>query len=108
SAQRATAYVRKPWLVCQCWFSLHLSALRTQRIFFNPFRVRESIFHFGLYSMSGGCSMTKLTESLALELIGLPIKERAALAKKLLESLDAERDPEVEELWAAEVNRRIE
>ena len=52
--------------------------------------------------------MSKLTESLALELIGLPVKDRAALAKRLLDSLDEEKDDSSEALWYAEAQQRLD
>ncbi len=43
------------------------------------------------------------------ELLKLPLDERSAAAEALLESLDqAEVDPDAEEVWAAEIQRRIE
>jgi putative addiction module component (TIGR02574 family) len=40
--------------------------------------------------------------------LALSPDERAALAHELLASLDAERDPGVEQDWAAEITRRAE
>ncbi len=40
--------------------------------------------------------------------VSLPEEERAALAGLLLESLDTEVDPEVEEAWSVEIRRRID
>ncbi len=44
-------------------------------------------------------------EILEAEALKLTPGERAALAQRLLESLDV--DPEIEEAWAVEVERRI-
>lgn len=38
----------------------------------------------------------------------LPEEDRAALAGLLIESLESERDPDVDEAWAAEIERRVE
>jgi len=37
----------------------------------------------------------------------LPPKERAEIASTLLHSLDVEEDPDVEAIWAAEIERRL-
>ena len=37
----------------------------------------------------------------------LPEKERAELALSLIESLDGPADPDVEEAWAQEIERRV-
>lgn len=37
----------------------------------------------------------------------LPEQDRAALAGLLIESLESERDPGVDEAWAAEIERRV-
>lgn len=37
----------------------------------------------------------------------LPDEDRAALAGLLIESLESERDPDVDEAWAAEIERRV-
>jgi putative addiction module component (TIGR02574 family) len=41
------------------------------------------------------------------EALGLPAEARAALAAKLIESLDEEVDPDAESLWAEEITRRL-
>ena len=42
-------------------------------------------------------------------LLDLPADERAELARQLLQSLEpAEVDPEAEQLWADEIDRRLE
>ena len=54
-------------------------------------------------------SMTR--EYLEAEVLGLPVRERAHLAKRLLESLDEDsgEDPiAVEQAWAEEIERRLE
>ncbi len=48
--------------------------------------------------------MSSSLEVLEAELLQLPATERARLVERLIASLDA--DPEVEEAWAAEVERR--
>lgn len=48
--------------------------------------------------------MSMNLETLEAEALDLPPVERARLVEKLIASLDA--DPEVEEAWAAEVERR--
>ena len=37
----------------------------------------------------------------------MPPKERAEIASTLLHSLDVEEDPNVEAIWAAEIERRL-
>jgi putative addiction module component (TIGR02574 family) len=49
-------------------------------------------------------SMSSSLEILEAEALQLPIADRARLVERLIASLDA--DPEVEEAWAAEVERR--
>ena len=44
------------------------------------------------------------TEVLAVEALQLPASERARLVERLIASLDI--DPEIEDAWAAEVERR--
>lgn len=51
-----------------------------------------------------GVSMSSNVEVLEAEVLRLPVAERARLVERLIASLDA--DPEVEEAWAAEVERR--
>lgn len=48
--------------------------------------------------------MSSNVEVLEAEVLKLPAAERARLVERLIASLDA--DPEVEEAWAAEVERR--
>lgn len=50
--------------------------------------------------------MSTVTE-LFREAADLPEEDRAALAGLLIESLESERDPDVDETWAAEIERRI-
>lgn len=50
--------------------------------------------------------MTKDAERLLHEVLELPESERAELAAQLLASLDGSADDDVEEAWAAEVERR--
>ncbi|MEZ4425423.1 MAG: addiction module protein [Gemmatimonadota bacterium] len=49
---------------------------------------------------------TDATERLEAVALALPRKERARLAQRLIESLDD--DPEVEEAWAVEIQRRLD
>lgn len=51
--------------------------------------------------------MTRKAEELLEEALSLTIEDRADLAASLLESLDGPDDPDVEEAWAQEVERRI-
>jgi hypothetical protein len=46
-------------------------------------------------------------EQLATELLGLPAKARAALAEKLIASLEEEAGGDVDALWAEEAERRM-
>lgn len=39
--------------------------------------------------------------------LALPEEERAKLARKLVESLDGDLEPDAEEAWAAEIERRL-
>ncbi|MBS1137638.1 MAG: addiction module protein [Proteobacteria bacterium] len=48
--------------------------------------------------------MSSTVEAIEAEALLLPAAERARLVERLIASLDA--DPEVEEAWAAEVERR--
>ena len=49
--------------------------------------------------------MPSTAEALEAEALQLPEAERARLVERLIATLDA--DPEVEEAWAAEVERRL-
>ena len=51
--------------------------------------------------------MSKTVKELYAEASTLDEKQRADLAGLLLESLDSERDPDVEQAWAAEIETRI-
>lgn len=46
-------------------------------------------------------------EQLAIELLGLPAKARAALAEKLIASLEEEASGDVDALWAEVAERRL-
>ncbi|NUM53631.1 MAG: addiction module protein [Candidatus Hydrogenedentes bacterium] len=48
--------------------------------------------------------MSLSVEAIEAEALGLPAAERARLIERLISSLDM--DPEVEDAWAAEVERR--
>lgn len=52
--------------------------------------------------------MTTEAESLYQAALKLTQDERYHLAYRLLDSVEAERDPDYEEAWAAEIARRIE
>lgn len=47
-------------------------------------------------------------ETIEKEALDLPVEERARLAEKLLSSLDALSETEVEQLWFREAQRRAE
>lgn len=51
--------------------------------------------------------MSKTVKELYEEASTLDEKQRADLAGLLLESLDSERDPDVEQAWATEIEKRI-
>ncbi|MCU0727228.1 MAG: addiction module protein [Planctomycetes bacterium] len=51
--------------------------------------------------------MSPETDRVLAEALKLPPEARAALAGKLIESLDDEVDPEAEKLWAIEIERRL-
>lgn len=50
--------------------------------------------------------MSLTTERIFEDVLSLPQDQRAELAARLLESLDREVDPDVEEAWATEIERR--
>lgn len=52
-----------------------------------------------------GNAMSQTTQALESAALLLPPEERARLAERLLASLDI--DPEIEEAWAAEVEKRL-
>ncbi len=52
--------------------------------------------------------MTQTAEQLKQALRELPAQERADLARFLIHSLDDQEDPEVEEAWGEELQRRTE
>jgi len=51
--------------------------------------------------------MTRDAAEILKEALALPTKARAALADSLLDSLDAEVEPNAEEAWRQEVQRRL-
>jgi putative addiction module component (TIGR02574 family) len=53
--------------------------------------------------------MTRETKELLERALKLPLKERAKLAKSIMESVDEESDDPVavEKAWAAEIKRRV-
>ena len=50
--------------------------------------------------------MANATERLLTEALNLPETERAELAARLIESLEAQADDDVDAAWAAEIERR--
>lgn len=50
--------------------------------------------------------MSLTTERIFEDVLSLPQDQRAELAARLLESLDREVDPDIEEAWATEIERR--
>ena len=50
--------------------------------------------------------MSLTTEHVLNDVLALPDDQRAELAVRLLQSLDREVDPDAEESWAAEIERR--
>ena len=50
--------------------------------------------------------MSLTTERIFEDVLSLPEDQRAELAARLLESLDREVDPDAEEAWATEIERR--
>ena len=51
--------------------------------------------------------MTKTTEAVLAQALQLDADSRAQLAAELLASLDGPNDPDAEEAWQAEIERRI-
>jgi len=51
--------------------------------------------------------MTDAARDLEAKALELPREERARLAERLISSLDPESDPEAEELWLREAERRL-
>ncbi len=51
--------------------------------------------------------MAKTTEALLADALRLDPKARAELAAELLASLDGPADPDAEQAWAAEIERRV-
>ncbi len=51
--------------------------------------------------------MVKTTEALLADALRLDPKARAELASELLASLDGPADPDAEQAWAAEIDRRV-
>jgi putative addiction module component (TIGR02574 family) len=47
-------------------------------------------------------------EEIKVGALGLNLKERAALAKELLDSVDSPTEEELEDLWLDEVGKRLE
>lgn len=53
-----------------------------------------------------GLPVSLTVEQLETEALNLPEPERARLAERLLRSLERELDPEIEQVWAEEAERR--
>ncbi len=51
--------------------------------------------------------MADSASKLEAQLLSLPPEERARLAERLISSLDQEADPDAEELWILEADRRL-
>ena len=51
--------------------------------------------------------MSRTLEELLSEAARLPEQDRATLAGFLIESLEGPSDPDVDSLWAAEIERRV-
>ena len=51
--------------------------------------------------------MAKLARELESQVLKLSRRERARLAQRLISSLDQEVDPDAEQLWLAEAERRL-
>ena len=56
--------------------------------------------------MSGGADMPSKIQEIENEVLLLQPQERAILVEHIIRSLDDEEDPEVENLWIAEAERR--
>jgi hypothetical protein len=52
--------------------------------------------------------MTKAAQALLADALQLDVKTRADLAAELLASLDGPSDPDAEQAWAAEIERRTQ
>jgi putative addiction module component (TIGR02574 family) len=52
--------------------------------------------------------MTRLARELESKALRLPRRERARLAQRLISSLDAEPDADVDNLWLQEAERRLD
>jgi putative addiction module component (TIGR02574 family) len=50
--------------------------------------------------------MSTVGQKILQEALNLPEEERAEVAARLLESLEEAMDPDVDEAWAAEIERR--
>jgi len=50
--------------------------------------------------------MSTVGERILQDAMNLPEEERAEVAARLIESLDEAKDPDVDEAWAAEIERR--
>lgn len=51
--------------------------------------------------------MPATLEALFNDALGLPPEQRLAFARRLLDSVDLEREPGAEEAWRAEISQRI-
>jgi putative addiction module component (TIGR02574 family) len=50
----------------------------------------------------------KSRQDVLSDAIQLPIEDRAAIAAELIASLDGEADPDAEQAWASEIERRAD
>ncbi len=53
-------------------------------------------------------SMASTARQLESKVLGLPARERARLAERLISSLDEQTDPDAEKVWAEEAERRLD
>ncbi len=52
--------------------------------------------------------MASTAQRLESKALGLPARERARLAERLISSLDDQTDPDAEKLWVEEAERRLD
>jgi len=76
-----------------------------------PFTCNQGMLTRGVlqYLTAKGATVMSKNEAQVLEkALALPPDERAEVAGRLLSSLDAERQPKMDELWAEEAEDRID
>jgi putative addiction module component (TIGR02574 family) len=87
----------------------HAASLTVGEVASNP---TNDLRRSGLVSLGPGATMRLVTtaaDRILQDALGLPERERAEIAARLIESLEVARDrdaAEVEEAWAAEIERR--